>query len=665
MSKNANDRGNGPTKPGPATPLIAVTTRGLGTYQITRNVQTTEQVQIAGGYDPPKSHCCSLACCPKPKCDRCWKITRSVCPILDWLPGYSLKRDLFGDMIAGMTTAIMHVPQGLYFLVYGICLVANVIPTAGLYMAFFPALVYVVFGSSRHVSMGTFAVVSIMVGKIVQEYAYFPDGVEKIQEIRLQFLLIMWIFRLGALSTLLCEPLINGFTTAAAVAVLISQMKDLLGLKIPRHNGMFSLPYNLYETIIGLPTANTATIIVSISVIFVMTLNNELLKPWLGKRCRMPVPAELLCAIAGTAVSYLLDLKQNYNVPIVGEIPTGLPTPSYPRFSLLRLVAVDTIAVAIVSYSIVMSLGLIFARRLGYTIRPNQELLAMGLANLVGAGFSCIPIACSLTRTMIQANIGGKTQMATVISASIILIVLLWIAPYLQYLPRVILAAIILVALKGMFMQVKDLKRFWLLGPIHAAIWVGTFLGVVFISIDMGLLIGVVLSLMTLWFGNRSNCKVMGRIPGTDLYADVSSYKLAEELPHIKIIHYDGNISFAASSSFKKSILKNIQFAPAHEEEEALRDTKSVRVIILDMSSVRHADAEGMCFLFQMKHELSQKNISITMAAPSDGVLEVIRRLESIGPKSCAALKTTKAIEAFPTIHDAVIHCQQTLNESV
>lgn len=247
----------------------------------------------------------------------------------------------------------------------------------------------------------------------------------------------MAFLRLGALANLLSEPLVNGFTTAAAIHVIVSQLKDLIGVPLPRHKGAFKLVYTVYYFFEAIPRANVAVVIFSGCVILFMCICNELLKPWLSKKCRFPIPAELLAVVTGTLLSRYLNLEERYNIKSVGNIPLGLQPPEFPPLGLFPLVFVDSIAIAVVSYSIVVSMGLIFAKKHSYEIFPNQELFAMGISNIVGGCFQCIPIACSLSRSMMQDQTGGVTQIASLISAGLIMAILLWCSPFFETLPKV------------------------------------------------------------------------------------------------------------------------------------------------------------------------------------------------------------------------------------
>ncbi|CRK91410.1 CLUMA_CG005083, isoform A [Clunio marinus] len=557
---------------------------------------------------------------------RNFKVRNAVldfCPVLRWLPQYQIHKSLMNDIIAGITVAIMHIPQGM---AYG--LLAGVDPIVGLYMAFFPTLIYFLFGTSRHISTGTFAVVSLMTSKIVTtysdpnhgtinpinstlihpqnnvvSYSYTPSEVATAVTMMTGFYqLIMCVLRLGTLSSLLSEALVNGFTTAAAIHVMVSQLKDLLGVKVPRHKGAFKIILSLRDIFMNISEANLNAVYVSIAGIIFMVIMNEFIKPWASKRCKFPVPSELIAVCGFTFISYILKLGVDYGVKQVGEIPTGLPHPEMPPFELLRLVAVDSIAVTIVSYSIVMSMALIFARKEQYEVRANQELLAMGLSNIFGSFFLCIPLACSLSRSLIQHQAGGKTQFASVVSAGLILIVLLWIGPLFETLPRATLAAIIIVALKGMVMQVKGLKRFKREGVLEMTVWLATFIAVVIIDIDIGLLIGVLVSLFALYLkGWKSYSCLLGQLHNTDIYIDMKTHQEVKQVPNIKIFHYCGSINFASRAGFKKDLFNAIGIDHRTIRRASLCETLSearcfgqdMRTLIIDLSAVAHLDNAG------------------------------------------------------------------------
>ncbi|XP_061941531.1 solute carrier family 26 member 6 isoform X2 [Apis cerana] len=592
------------------------------------------------------------------------------------------------DIISGLTVAIMHIPQGMAYALLG-----NVPPVVGIYMAFFPVLIYFFFGTSKHVSMGTFAVVCLMTGKTVTtysishneittsnvtttlpdlpgEYLYTPIQVATAVTLMVGiFQIIMYIFHLGIISTLLSDPLVNSFTTGAAVCVLISQIKDLLGLKIPKQKGYFKFIFTLIDILKEIQNTNLTAVFISLITIIGLISNNEFLKPWISKKCSIPIPIELIAVVSGTLISKYFCFSTKYNIQVVGDIPTGLPVPTIPTFNLLHLVAMDSIAITMVSYTITISMALIFAQKLNYKINSNQELLAMGLSNVVGSFFSCMPVSASLSRSLIQQTVGGRTQIASIISCTVLLIILLWIGPFFEPLPRSVLASIIIVALKGMFQQANQLIKFWKLSKCDALIWISTFLTVVIISIDIGLLTGIIISLAIILLQSiRPYICLLGYIPNTDLYLDMSRFKAAVEIPGIKIFHYCGTLNFANINHFKSELYKLIGINPKkiiehkiklrekgiYMDTENSEEKQELQCIIMDMSALSYIDSSGVITLNSVMKEFQQIDIHFYFVSCTSPIFETIRKCDLY-------LHGTLTFKIFATIQDAKTYLEKEL----
>ncbi|XP_070515554.1 prestin isoform X2 [Cardiocondyla obscurior] len=615
----------------------------------------------------------------------------SVIPVVRWLSHYNWKENILPDIISGLTVAIMHIPQGMAYALLG-----NLPPVVGIYMAFFPVFVYFFFGTSKHVSIGTFAVVCLMTGKVVTFYSnphvdhtfvnisdaalqdiknvapvYTPMQVATAVTLMVGILqIIMYTFRLGIVTTLLSETLVNSFTTAAAVYVLISQIQDLLGLKLPKHKGYFKLIFTVINVFKEISNTNVVAAIVSVVSIVILVFSNEFLKPRMSKKCSIPIPIELIAVIGGTLVSRYFDLPKIYNIETVGHIPTGLPKIEVPSFELLPLVLVDSIAITMVSYTITISMALIFAQKLNYEIDSNQELLAMGFSNIVGSFFSCMPISASLSRSLIQQTVGGRTQIASIVSCLLLLIILLWIGPFFELLPRCVLASIIIVALKGMFQQAGQLIKYWKLNKADAVIWVVTFLVVTLINIDIGLLAGLLVSLiMILLQAIRPYTCLLGHIPHTDLFLDTSRYKAAVELHGIKIFHYCGTLNFANNSYFKSIIYRLVGVCPQkiikHRREspeegcflEEKDSTNSCRLkcVIMDMSALSYIDPSSVQVLHVIVEEFTKVNVEFYFVNCPSPIFETIKRCDLY-------LYGTIPLKIFATIQDAVAYFQNKIS---
>ncbi|XP_043289750.1 solute carrier family 26 member 6 [Venturia canescens] len=615
----------------------------------------------------------------------------SMFPVVRWMRKYKWKESIVPDMISGLTVAIMHIPQGMAYALLG-----NLPPVVGIYMAFFPVLAYFFFGTSKHVSMGTFAIVCLMTGKSVVAYGtplnnslsvnnthfhLINSNNEIFEDMAIQYSpmqvatavtfmvgilqMIMYVFRLGIISTLLSETLVNGFTTGAAIHVLMSQIKDLLGLKLPKHNGdHFKFIHTAIDIFEEIPNTNIAAVIISAISIIIMYINNEWAKPWLKKMCSMPFPIEMIAVVTGTLVSKYGQLPEIYNIRTVGHIPTGLPKPELPTLQLLPLIALDSVSITMVSYTITLSMALIFAQKLNYEIDSNQELFAMGVGNLFGSFFSCMPVSASLSRSLIQQTVGGKTQIASVVSCGLLLIILLWIGPFFEPLPRCVLASIIVVALKGMLMQAKQLPRFWKLSKLDGMVWIVTLLTVVIVGIDIGLLVGLLTSLASiLLLTMEPYMCLLGHVPNTDLYLDVNRYEGTMELRKIKILHYCGGLNFANSNHFKSKVLKLVGVEPHKIVKQRLKMAKrnhydevrieeevlGLRCIIMDMSALSYVDPSGIAVLHSIADEYARINVSVYLAGCSWPVFERIIKCDKYA-------KGEHSFRIFATIHDAVTY---------
>uniref|UniRef100_A0ABD2W8X9 SLC26A/SulP transporter domain-containing protein n=1 Tax=Trichogramma kaykai TaxID=54128 RepID=A0ABD2W8X9_9HYME len=186
----------------------------------------------------------------------------------------------------------------------------------------------------------------------------------------------MYFLRLGIISTLLSDALVSGFTTAAAVHVFVSQIKDLLGLKLKKRNDIFKVILTFYDIFANIHEVNIAAAIISAITIIVIIFNNEVLKPRAAKLCRFPIPIEMIVVVLGTILSIYTDLENNYSITTVGKIPVGLPHPILPSMELLSNIILDSFVITMISYTISMSMALIFAQKCNYEVDSNQELFA-------------------------------------------------------------------------------------------------------------------------------------------------------------------------------------------------------------------------------------------------------------------------------------------------
>ncbi|XP_071777170.2 solute carrier family 26 member 6 [Centroberyx gerrardi] len=497
----------------------------------------------------------------------------SCVPVLSWLPHYSIRENAMGDFISGISVGIMHLPQGMAY-----ALLASLPPVFGLYTSLFPVLLYVIFGSSRHISIGTFAVISIMIGSVTEKLA--PDSDFKIlngtngtggvdidarDAYRVQiacaitvlgglFQILLGLVRFGFVVTYLSEPLIRGYTTGAACHVTISQLKYLFGIKPSRFSGPLSQVYILVDICSLLPETNVAELVVSLVALAVLIVVKEL-NAYYSKKLPLPIPIELIVIIAATIISYFAGLSSKYSVDVVGEIPSGLKAPRVPDVTLFSEVVGDAFAVAIVGYAISISLGKTFALKHGYKVDSNQELLALGLSNSIGSLFQCYCVTSSLSRSLIQESTGGKTQVAGVVSSIIVLITVLKIGSLFEDLPKAVLSTIVFVNLKGMFKQFLDVPMLWRSNKVDLLVWLVTFTCTVLLNLDLGLAVSIGFSMLTVIFRTQlPRYSILGQVPGTDLYLDTETYEEAKEIPGITIFRSSTTVYYTNAELYLEAL---------------------------------------------------------------------------------------------------------------
>ncbi|KAF6313504.1 solute carrier family 26 member 6 [Rhinolophus ferrumequinum] len=490
-------------------------------------------------------------------------------PILVWLPRYPVREWLLGDLLSGLSVAIMQLPQGLAY-----ALLAGLPPVFGLYSSFYPVFIYFLFGTSRHISVGTFAVMSVMVGSVTESLAPDKDFLQasnstvdeaardaaRVQLASTLSVLVglfqvgLGLVHFGFVVTYLSEPLVRGYTTAASVQVFVSQLKYVFGLHLSSTSGPLSLIYTVVEVCWKLPQSVIGTVVTAVvagvALVLVKLLNDKL-----QRHLPLPLPGELFTLIGATGISYGVGLKHRFGVDVVGHIPTGLVPPVAPSPQLFAKLVGNAFTIAVVGFAIAISLGKIFALRHGYRVDSNQELVALGLSNLIGGIFQCFPVSCSMSRSLVQENTGGNTQVAGAVSSLFILIIIVKLGELFQDLPKAVLAATIIVNLKGMLKQFTDICSLWKANRVDLLIWLVTFVATVLLNLDLGLAVAVVFSLLLLVVRMQlPHYSVLGQVPDTDIYRDVAEFSEAREVPGVKVFRSSATMCFANAELYSDAL---------------------------------------------------------------------------------------------------------------
>lgn len=540
------------------------------------------------------------------------------------MSGYT-RSTLTADLVAGLTVGVMLVPQSMAY-----AMLAGMPPIYGLYASLIPLVVYALLASSRHVTPGTVAIDSLIMVFALGNLAE-PNTAEYVQ---IAFLfafmvgavhLVMAIGRLGFLVNLLSRPVIMGFVSAAATIIGCNQFSNLMGLSLPRREHFYMLIYDA-----GINLFNTHWLSLVVGVVGIVAL--VALRKW--KRL---FPAALAVVILSILASWGLKL-QAQGVKVVGDIPTGLPGFSLFAFDygIMRELLVTAVTLALIQFTNVISLGKSFANKHNYALNPNRELLALGAANIVGSFFQSYTVSGSFSRTAVNDQAGAKSPLSNIFAASLIALTLLFLTPILYYLPIPILAAIIMVASFGMI-SIKEMKSLFRMKKIDGYLALITFTVTLAFGLEAGILTGITSSVVAIMYRiSRPNVAILGNLPGTRSFRDITLHQEAEEIEGILILRVDASFMYANADFLKDLILSHSNAAGAN-----------IHAVIIDASSVNDLDTTAVQALFAVVEILERRNVDLYFTGVHGAVVGVLKKsglIEKLG-KDHFLLSPFRAVE--------------------
>lgn len=525
-----------------------------------------------------------------------------IFPSYQWLrtykPGY-----LKGDILAGLTVAIMLVPQGMAY-----AMLAGLPPVIGLYASTIPIIVYALFGSSRHLAVGPVAVLSLLVFAANSPIAQ-PGSKEYIANVLLLSLmvgviqLLLGILRMGFLINFVSQAVISGYTSAAAIVIWSSQLKHLLGIKLSSTHSVF---HTFLEAGRNIEQTNLITLgigLVSIVVLFFFKKKFPLF------------PASILTVIGGTLLVYFLGL-QNLGVQTVGEVPRGLPSFSIPALSLgsMKSFLPTAIAISFVGYMESIAIAETIAAKQKYKVDPNQEFIGLGLANILGCFFSCYAVTGGFSRTAVNYQAGAQTALASVITALLVIFTLFLLTPLFYYLPNVVLAAIITVAVLGLI-ELDEARYLFRVKKANGFALALTFICTLVLGVVYGILLGVAFSLLIfIWRSSHPHAAVLGYLEKEDVFRDIKRFPEAKTFPRALILRVDASLYFA-NMEFVEDLLRR-----SIEEEPELK------WVIFDLSGVNDMDAVAAHNLDELMEVYSERDISFAFADMKGPVRDLVAR---------------------------------------
>lgn len=511
-------------------------------------------------------------------------------PSLQWMKHYK-RNDLSGDISAGLTVGVMLIPQGMAY-----SMLAGLPPIYGLYAATLPLIVYALMGTSRQLAVGPVAMVGLLIASGVSQLAETgsPDYIAFAILLALMvgvLQLLMGLFRIGFLVNFLSHPVIAGFTSAAAVIIGFSQLKHVLGVKT---NGeqVHEIVHQIYQQAgeINYITLTVGLLAIGILVGF--------------KKLKTIIPAPLVVVVLGILAAYFLNLNA-MGVSILKEVPAGLPSFAIPEINLNALKQLLPTALAISFVGFMESIAVakaMQAKHKNYDVNANQELKALGMANIVGSFFKAFPVTGGFSRTAVNNQAGARTGLASLISAFLILLTLLFLTSLFFYLPHAVLAAIILVAVYGLI-DFKEAKHLWHTDKTDFWLFISAVVGTLVLGIEEGILLGVVLSMgMLIYRVSYPHYAEIGQLPGTREFRNVKRYPEATINDKIVIMRFDAQLYFANLSYFKDKV------------KSILAKRRDPRFFILDAGQLNNLDSSAVHTLHDLVDELKGNNIKFFIA---------------------------------------------------
>jgi high affinity sulfate transporter 1 len=514
-------------------------------------------------------------------------------PAVEWLGSYD-RAWLRSDVIAGLTAAAVVVPQAM---AYGA--IAGLPLAVGLYTALVPLVVYAVMGTSRVLSVTTTSTIAILTANAIGDRG--PGGAATLACLVGGILLVASLLRLGIVASFISEPVLIGFKAGVGLTIVLDQIPKLLGVHFAKGNFF----HNLTSIFNHLPQASGPTILLALAMLGLQ----------LGLQRFLPrVPASLVTVATGIILSSLVGLSR-FGIQLVDEVKPGLPSFALPSSSLFQQLWPAALGIALMSFVETIAAGQAFRDpEAEPQPKPNKELLAIGLANLIGGFFRNMPSGGGTSQTAVNRRAGARTQIAGLVTALVVIAVLFFLAPLVHLLPQATLAVIVIVPCVGMI-KIPEFRAVWRTRLMEFSWAIASAVGVVLLGTLQGILVAVLLSLLALSFhGNRRPVFVLGRKPGTDVFRPRSNLHPEDEsFPGLLLIKTEGMIHFANAKRIGDLIW------PLLAEHKP-------RVLVLDCSAIPDFEYTALKMLAEAEKKLQQSGVALWLAGLNPEPLQLIQK---------------------------------------
>lgn len=543
-------------------------------------------------------------------------------PFMAWIGNCTKPKVLQADIIAGVTVALVLVPQSMAY-----AQLAGLPPYYGLYASFLPGIVAALFGSSRQLATGPVAVVSLMTAAALEPLALTPDlYVAYALSMALMvgiFQLSLGVLRLGVLVDFLSHPVVIGFTNAAAIIIGTSQLSKIFGVTD------FAKGEHQYETIWNVIVAASTdthmlTLMMGLLAIGIM-LTMKKLAP--------KAPNVLVAVVVTTVLSKVMGFAdQGGNV--VGTVPAGITMPALPtgvEWDVLAQLVMTAMVIGIIGFMEAISIAKAMATQTRQRLDPNQELIGQGLGNLVSGAFQGYTVSGSFSRSAVNISAGAITGFSSVVTGVVVGITLLFLTPYLYHLPQATLAAVIMMAVINL-VKIRPIIDAWRVQPHDGIVAIVTF-GLTLIvapHLETGIVVGVILSLGLFLFRTmRPRISVLSRDPdGTLRDAEIQKLRTCD---NISVIRFDGPLYFANTGYFVDTILDRVAKKP------------DLKFVVIDAEGINEVDATGEEMLHELVTRLKSLGIELLMARSKKQIMDIFRRtgfIEHLGKEKFFRLRT-------------------------
>lgn len=512
--------------------------------------------------------------------------------------------------MAGITVAVLLIPQGMAY-----ALIAGLPPIYGLYAALTPQIIYAFLGTSRQLAVGPVAMDSLLVAaglgtlSLVQPTQYIQMA------ILLAFLmgaiqLLLGFFRMGFIVSFLSKPVISGFTSAAAIIIGLSQLKNLLGLSLPQSNQLHKVILALFE--VKEPIHLITVIISTVSILFIVFI----------KKLNRKIPSAIIAVTIGILAVSFFNLEEK-GVAVVGVIPEGLPSFQLLNFdsTLIKPLFPIALTLALVAFMEAISVAkAIEEKHDDYKVDPNQELIALGGANIVGSFFQSYPTTGGFSRTAVNNEAGAKTGIAALVSALLVALILAFFTHWFYYLPKAVLGAIILVAVINLI-DFKFPIRLYKKRKDEFVLLLITFLSTLFLGITEGILIGIVLSILILLYRtSKPHYAFLGRIGQTNYFKNIARFpEETVQRDDLIILRFDAQLFFGNIQYFKELVYKAV------EEKQG-----KLKGFIINARAINYIDSTASEQLYELILALQQRGIRVMIVGAIGPARDLIIRSKII-----------------------------------